>query len=155
MALDRSPMSMYLEDSLLIITYECRNGVNCKEASGPEASMAASSDSKQLLEIHKITVCADRFRRHPMADWHPDKLLHGDLYWASTAVYSAIVQFSILQLGVVALRQCMNNLFLTSQSILEMLLVPSCVFPALDQFKCFVLSGTCFYIPTQLTHTNP
>jgi len=34
-----------------------------------------------------------------MADSHSDELLHGDLSWASTVIYIAIVLFSILQLG--------------------------------------------------------
>lgn len=37
-----------------------------------------------------------------------------------------------------------------------MLLVPSCVFPVLNQFKCFVLSATYFYISAllELTHNS-
>lgn len=35
-----------------------------------------------------------------------------------------------------------------------MLLVPSCVFPALNQFKCFVLSATYFYVSTLLECTH-
>lgn len=75
--------------------------------------MAASSDSKWLLEIHKITqsVQTGLGGIQWLTDRHPDTLPHGDLSWASTAIYSAIVPFSILQLGVVTLRQCMNYSF--------------------------------------------
>lgn len=73
--------------------------------------MAASSDSKWLLEIHKITQSVQTGLGG--IQWPTDTLIpHGDLSWASTAIYSAVVPFSILQLGVVTLRQCMNYSFL-------------------------------------------